>query len=191
MESEKTTQDTATGENVVEEKKVVKRKAGKKSGTPSAKVQKVKEPKAKKGSTEKAETSKKGKGKGKKKSVDPVQTLANYKQRILANTNEDQWNELDGAWLADYGLFPNDLESKQQHHHGHAILELATEKGVKPLGLIPENTSGGKFVVELLPNGSARESSKVVYIGCKNALTNHQMSPWALLSSDKVYTTAA
>lgn len=136
----------------------------------------------------------------KRKRVDPVATLAKYRERISAERTAADFAALDGAWLSDFKLYTNDPALDHSGHHGNVLIELAKSHGATPKGLCAENqksveitgegipvTKEKRYVQADLPDGTKREDARVVFIGAANRFTGHEASPWALLHSDTVY----
>lgn len=114
---------------------------------------------------------------------DPRATLEQYRERITAERSDEDWESLSGAWLSDYGLYSEDACPT---HHAHAIIAIARDKGVFVNGVCAENKKNGVYVHSVLPDGSERSASNVVYIGGYNRFTSQESSIWAILPVDKV-----
>lgn len=119
----------------------------------------------------------------KRKRPDPAATLARYRERIVAERSEEDWASLAGAWLSDYGLYSAEACPT---HHAHALIDLARERGVAVKGVCAENMKAGAYVQPTLPDGTARDAAKVVYVGGQNRFTDRERSQWAALPVDNV-----
>ena len=114
---------------------------------------------------------------------DPQATLNQYRNRIVTERSDEDWQSLADAWLSDYGLYTEDA---CPNHHAHVIIDIAKIKGVFVKGVCAENKKNGVYVHSILPDGSERSASNVVYIGGYNRFTNQDSSMWAIRPVDKV-----
>ena len=125
----------------------------------------------------------------KNKVLDYAATLENYAARLRA-LEPEEFKEFDGAIVTDYKLHNCSRDDAVPATHVFLLIDIATEKGSKPLGYVSSNRKDGKYV-EALPDGLLRKdeggSVDLVYVGDKNQFTNQAASKWSVLKSEKVF----
>ena len=131
-----------------------------------------------------------GKGTRVKKFIlDPVATLAKYRERISA-LPASEFAEFAGAIITDYKLHDCAPTDAVPRTHAFLLADIARSKGAVPAGIVSANKKEKKYL-EALPNGLLRPDeggeAKMVYIGDKNQFTGMtEASKWAVTKDDKV-----
>lgn len=125
----------------------------------------------------------------KNKVLDFAATLENYAARLRA-LEPEEFKEFDGAIVTDYKLHNCSRDDPVPATHVFLLIDIATEKGSKPLGYVSSNRKDGKYV-EALPEGLLRKDEggtvELVYVGDKNQFTNQAASKWSVMKSEKVF----
>ena len=119
-----------------------------------------------------------------KRVLDVEETLKNYRNRLILQKRNADFEIFRDSWISDFKLHEED---KRDAHHVSVLLDILKEKNIPIAGITTENKKDGRWLEPFL-NGVAREEAKVVYIGAKVNFqySQRQESEWNIMSQDKV-----